>query len=205
MNRIARSAFGARMLAFLFPANVSVDGTPQQGRRYPFVLWLVAGLGFSALGWIAGGFLGSWNPRMACAVAGTAFALGLLTRNRGAALVGAASAAMVAMVAFRIGLSFYTPLIAWPVAGLVIGVMGAFLFRRRRARIAYIVCAPFLAFLGFLAGMLATLLFAWGVNDPRVSAQFMLGGAGGFGFLLIAGAAIAGRWLDNTKKAGRVS
>jgi hypothetical protein len=193
------------MLAFLFPANVAVDGMPQQGRRYPFVLWLVASLGFSALGWITGGFLGSWTPRMACAVAATALALGLLTGQRGAALVGAASAALVTLVAFRVGLSFYTPLIAWPVAGLVIGVMGAFLFRRRRARIAYIVAAPFLAFLGFLAGTLATLLVAWGVNDPRVSAQFMLGGAAGFGFLLIAGAAIAEHWLDSTKKAGRVS
>ncbi len=205
MNRVVRGASWARIGAFLFPAKVSGDATQQQYRRYPLPLWVVAGLGLSALGWIAGGFLGSWAPRTACAVGATALALGLLNRQPGAALVGAVSAAIVSLAAVRIGETFFSPLLAWPVAGLVIGVVGSFAFRRRRARFAFIVGAPLLGSVGFLAGMLANLLAAMGLNDSRVSAQIMLGGAVGFGFLLMAGAAIAGRWLDATRAAGGVS
>ncbi len=203
MKRVVRGAFWARIWASFFPAKVS-DGGTQQYRRHPLLLWVVAGLGFSALGWIAGGFLGSWAPRTACAVGATALALGLLNRQPGAAFVGAVSAAIVSLVAVRIGESFFSPLLAWPAAGLVIGIVGAFAFRRRRTRIAFIVGAPLLGSVGFLAGMLATLLAAMGLNDSRVSAQIMLGGAVGFGFLLMAGAAIAGRWLDATRAAGGV-
>jgi hypothetical protein len=56
--------------------------------------------------------------------------------------------------------------------------------------------------IGFLAGMIGTVLAAMGLEDSRVLAQFMLGGAGGFGFLLLAGAAIVGRWLDAVRTAG---
>ena len=202
MNSDARGAFLPRLWAFLFPAKVPGDETRPQYRRHPFLLWVVAGLGCSALGWIAGGFLGSWAPRTACAVGATALALGLLNRQRGAALVGALSAAFVSLVAVLIGESFFSPLLAWPVAGLIMGVMGAFAFRRTRARIAFLVGAPFLGSLGFLAGVIGTLLAATGLNDSRVSAQFMLGGAVGFGFLLLAGAAVAGRWLDAARTAG---
>ena len=201
MNRVVRSAFATRLWAFLFPAEVSGDGR-QRFRGLRLLLWFFAGLLFSALGWSAGGFLGSWAPRTACAVAATALALGLLNRRPGVALMGAAIAAVVGVAAVRIGESFFSPLLAWPAAGLVIGVMGSFAFRRRRARIAFIVSAPFLGSIGFLAGMIGILLVAMGLEDPRVSAQFMLGGAGGFGFLLLAGAAIVGRWLDAARTAG---
>jgi len=53
--------------------------------------------------------------------------------------------------------------------------------------------------------MLATLLIAMKLNDPRLSAQILLGGAVGFGLLLMAGAAIVGRWLDATRAAGEMS
>jgi len=205
MNRVVRSALLAQICVFLFPAKVSDGGTQQQYRRHWLLLWIVAGLGSSALGWIAGGFLGSWAPRTACAVGATALALGWLNRQPGVALVGAVSAAIVSVAAVRIGESFFSPLLAWPVAGLVIGVVGAFAFRRRRTRIAFIVGAPLLGSIGFVAGMLATLLAAMGLNDSRVSAQIMLGGAVGFGFLLMASAAIAGRWLDATRAAGGAS
>ena len=205
MKRVVRPALLAPIWAFLFPTNVSDGGTQQQYRRHRLLLWGLAGLGFSALGWIGGGFLGSWAPRTACAVGATALALGLLNRKPGAALVGAVSAAIVSLAAVRIGESFFSPLLAWPVAGLVIGVVGAFAFRRRRTRIAFIVSAPLLGSFGFLAGMLATFVAAMGLNDSRVSAQIMLGGAVGFGFLLMAGAAIAGRWLDATRAAGGAS
>ncbi len=204
MNRVVRGAFWAPIWAFLLPAKVS-DGGTQQRRRHRLLLWALAGLGFSTLGWIGGGFLGSWAPRTACAVGATAIALGLLNRQPGAALVGAVSAAIVSLAAVQIGESFFSPLLAWPVAALVIGVVGAFAFRRRRARIAFIVGAPLLGSGGFLAGMLATLLAAMVLNDSRVSAQIMLGGAAGFGLLLMAGAAIAGRWLDATRAAGGAS
>jgi asparagine N-glycosylation enzyme membrane subunit Stt3 len=119
--------------------------------------------------------------------------------------LAAVSAAIVSLAAVRIGESYFSPLLAWPVAALVIGVVGAFAFRRRRARIAFIVGAPFLGSAGFVAGMLATLLIAMKLNDPRLSAQILLGGAVGFGLLLMAGAAIVGRWLDATRAAGEMS
>jgi hypothetical protein len=204
MKRVVQG-FLAPLWAFLFPTKVSGGGTQQQYRRRPLLLWALAGLGFSALGWIAGGFLGSWAPRTACAVGATAIALGLLNRQPRAALVGAVSAAIVSLAAVQIGESVVSPLLAWPVAALVIGVVGAFAFRRRRARIAFIVGAPLLGSAGFLAGMLATLLTAMALNDSRVSAQIMLGGAVGFGLLLMVGAGIAGRWLDAARAAGELS
>jgi len=205
MKRVVRPALLAPIWAFLFPTKVSDGGMEQQYRRHRLLLWGLAGLGFSALGWIGGGFLGSWAPRTACAVGATALALGLLNRQPGAALVGAVSAAIVSLATVRIGESFFSPLLAWPVAGLVIGVVGAFAFRRRRTRIAFIVGAPLLGSVGLVAGMLVVFLTATGLNDSRVSAQIMLGGAVGFGFLLMAGAAIAGRWLDATRAAGGAS
>jgi len=200
-----RAAFLAPIGAFLFPTKVSGGGTQQQYRRHSLLLWPLAGLGFSALGWIVGGFLGSWAPRTACAVGATAIALGLLNRQPRAALVGAVSAGIVSLAAVQIGEFFFSPLLAWPVAALVVGVVGAFAFRRRRTRIAFIVGAPLLGSAGFLAGMLATLLIAMRLNDSRVAAQIMLGGAVGFGLLLMAGAVIAGRWLDATRAAGEMS
>jgi len=163
------------------------------------------GLGFSALGWIAGGFLGTWGARTACAVGATAIALGLLNRQPRAALVGAVSAAIVSLAAVKMGHYFFSPLLALPVAALVIGVVGALAFRRRRAKIAFIVGAPLLGSAGFLAGMLATFLAAMRLYDSRVAAQIMLGGAVGFGLFLLAGAAIASRWLDATRAAGEMS
>ena len=195
----------ASVKAFFFPARVSGGGTQQQDRRAPLLLWPLAGLGFSALGWIAGGYLGAWTPRIACAVGATAIALGLLNRQPRAALVGAVSAVIISLAAVQLGHHFFTPLLAWPVAALVIGVVGAFAFRRRRTRIAFIVGAPLLGSAGFVAGMLATFLTAWGLNDSRVAAQTLLGGAVGFGMLLMTGAAIAGRWLDATRAAGEMS
>jgi hypothetical protein len=119
--------------------------------------------------------------------------------------VGSVTTAIVSLAAVRIGESFFSPLIAWPVAAVTIGVIGAFAFRRLRARITFIIAAPLLGSIGFLAGMLATFLAAVGLNDSRVSAQTMLGGAVGFGFLLMTGAAITARWLDAAPAAGGVS
>ncbi len=200
-----RAAFLAPIGAFLFPAKVSGGGTEQPHRGHPLLLWAVAGIGFSAFGWIVGGFVGSWALRIACAVGATAIALGLLNRQPRAALLGAVSAAIVSLAAVRIGQSFFSPLLAWPVAALVIGVVGAFAFRRRRARIAFIVAAPLLGSVGVVAGMLAIFLIARGLNDSRVAAQIMLGGAVGFGLLLTVGAAIVGRWLDASRAAGGAS
>ena len=205
MKRVLPPPLLKSIWAFLFPTKVSGGPAQQQYRKNRLLVWVVAGLGFSALGWIAGGFLGSWAPRTACAVGATALALALLNRQSGAGLVGAVSAAIVSLAAVRVGEFFFSPLLAWPAAGLVIGVVGAFAFRRRRTRIAFIIGAPLLGSVGFLAGMLVTGLAAIGLNDSRVSAQIMLGGAAGFGFLLMAGAAVAGRLLDATPAAGAVS
>jgi hypothetical protein len=129
----------------------------------------------------------------------------LLNRQPRAALLGAVSTVVVSLAAFLVGQSFITPLLAWPVAGLVIGVVGAFAFNQRRARITFIVVAPLLGTVGVVAGMLAVFLTARGLNDSRVAAQIMLGGAIGFGLLVMAGAAIIGRWLDGNRTAGGTS
>jgi len=205
MNGVVRPASLSSLRAFLFPAKVSDDVARQQYRRHSLLLWALAGLGFSALGWIAGGFLGSWTPRFACAVGATAIALGLLNRRPGPALLGAVSAVIGSLAAVQIGHYFFSPLLAWPVAALVIGVVGASAFRRRRARIAFIIGAPLLGTVGVLAGMAVTFLAAMRLNDSRFSAQMMFGGAAGFGLLLLFGAAIAGRWLDATRTAGGAS
>lgn len=205
MNRVVRSAFWVRTSAFLFPAKVSGDETRQRYRGRRLLLWLIAGLLFSALGWVAGGFLGSWAPRTVCAAGAVALAVGWLNRQPGAALVGALSAAIVSLAAVRVGESFYTPLLAWPLAGLVIGIVGALAFRRLRARIAFIAGAPLLGSIGFVAGMAAAAFTAVRLNDSRVLGQVMLGGAIGFGFFLMACAVLTGRWLDAARKTGGVS
>ncbi len=199
---VAASAPGGRLWGSFSTRKISGDETwqPYPGRR--LLLSLVYAFLFSALGWMAGGLLGSWAPRTACAVAAVALVLGWLNRQPGAALAGAAGAAVVSLAAVWIGESFFSPVLAWPLGGLVIGVMGALAFHRRRARIAFIVAAPLLGAIGFVAGLLATMLVALWLNDSRVSGQIFLGGAAGFGFVLMAGAAIAGRWLDRTPKAG---
>ena len=204
-KRVMQAASLALIGAFLFPARVSGGGTRQPYRGRPLLLSAVAGLGFAALGWMAGGFAGSWAPRTVCAVGATAIALGWLNRQPRAALLGAVSAAIVSLVAVQVGQSYFSPVLAWPVAGLVIGVAGAFAYRRRRAKIAFIVAAPLLGSVGVAAGMLAVFLTAWGLNDSRVAAQIMLGGAAGFGLLVMAGAALAGRWLDGSRAAGGAS
>jgi hypothetical protein len=129
----------------------------------------------------------------------------LLNRQPRTALLGAISTAIVSLAAFQVGQSFITPLFAWPVAGLAIGVAGAFAFHRRRARITFIVAAPLLGTVGVVAGMMAVFLTARGLNDSRVAAQTMLGGAAGFGLLVMAGAAIIGRWLDGNRAEGGAS
>ena len=195
----------ARIGAFFFPASVSGGETQQPYRGRPLLFWAVAGFGFSALGWIAGEFVGSWAPRIACAVGATAFAVGLLNRQPRAALLGAVSTAMVSLAAVQVGQSFITSLLAWPVAALVIGAVGAFAFRRLRTRIAFVVAAPLLGSVGVVAGMLAVFLTARGLNDSRLAAQSMLGGAAGFGLLVMASAAIIGRWLDGSRATGGAS
>jgi len=205
MKRVVRPALLAPIWAFLFPTEVSDGGTQQRYRKHRLLLWAVVGVSFSALGWIVGGFMGSWAPRITCAVGATALALGLLNRQPRAALLGSVSAALVSLAAVRIGESFFSPLLAWPVAALVIGMVGAFAFHRRWARIAFIVAAPLLGSVGVVAGMLAILLTARGLNDSRVAAQTTLGGAVGFGLLLMTGAAVIGRWLDASQAEGVAS
>jgi len=199
---VVESAPVGRLWAFFFPLRFSGDETqqPYPGRR--LLLSMVYAFAFSALGWMAGGLLGSWAPRTACAVAAVALVLGWLNRQPGAALAGAAGAAIVSLATVWVGEWLFSPVLAWLLGALAIGVMGALAFHRRRARIAFIVAAPFLGAIGFVAGLLATMLVALWLNDSRVSGQIFLGGAAGFGFLLMAGAAISGRWLDRTPKAG---
>lgn len=195
----------ARIGAFFFHAKVSGGETQQPYRGRPLLFWAVAGFGFSALGWIAGGLVGSWAPRTACAVGATAIAVGWLNRQPRAALLGAAGTAMVSLAAVQVGQFFFSPVLAWPAAGLAVGVVGAFAFCRLRTKITFIVAAPLLGSIGVVAGMLAVFLAARGLNDSRLAAQTMLGGAACFGMFVMASAAILGRWLDGGRATGGAS
>ncbi len=163
------------------------------------------GLCAAALGWAAGGVLGSHAPRTVCALAATALAFGLLRRGTRLAVLSAIAAGAVGLSAFQLGRSFITPLFAWPAAALAIGAVSAITAERLRTRIAVVAAAPFLGGCGFLAGYAAIFLLARSLNDARVAAETLMGGAAGFGGLLLLGLAFLGRRLDSTRIKGALS
>jgi hypothetical protein len=182
------------------------DGQPDTQRRprsHPAALpSSLVGLCAGALGWAVGGALGSLAPRTACAIGAIALGFGLLNRRTRLAALGTLAAVAVALSAFHLGRSFVTPLLAWPAAALMIGALAAAVARRRRTRIVLIVTAPLLGGIGFLAGYVATFLLARSLNDARIGAEVLLGGAAGFGWLLLLGLAYASRRLDVVKIKG---
>ena len=147
------------------------------------VIGSLLGLVAAAVGWAAGALVGSNLGRTVLAATLTAVALGLLARRPRLALLAGVATAAAAGVAFLVGRTAVTPLIAWPVAGLVIGLSSLALLRRTRARVAAIVATPLLGSLGFVLGLALTALAGMGANDPLLAGQFLWGGAAGFGLL----------------------
>ena len=160
------------------------------------VIWLLFGLLAGALGWWAGGIVGSNMGRTVFAATSTAITSGLLARRPLFALgVGAVTAAASGS-AFLFGLSAGSPLIAWPVAGLVIGLGSLVSFGRTRARVVTVVAAPLLGSVGFVLGMVATAFAGMAMSDARLAGQCLGGGAAGFGLLTIATIRVLGARLE---------
>jgi hypothetical protein len=160
------------------------------------VIWSVLGLVAGALGWAAGALVGSNMGRTVLAATLTAVALGLLARRPRLALLSGLATAAAASFAFLVGRTTITPLIAWPVAGLVIGLSSLALLQRTRARVAAVVATPLLGSLGFVLGMMATVFAGMAANDPVLVGQFLWGGAAGFGLLTIATIRVLGARLE---------
>ena len=162
------------------------------------VIWSLLGLAAAALGWAAGAVVGSNLARTVLAATLTAVALGLLARRPRLALLAGLATAAATAVAFLVGRTTLTPLVAWPVAGLVIGVASLPLLTRTRARVTTVVATPLLGSLGFLVGMVATVFAGMASNDAVLVGQFLWGGAAGFGLLTIGAVRMLGARLDRT-------
>ncbi len=160
------------------------------------VVWSVAGLLSGAIGWLAGGLVGSNMGRTVLAATAIAAIVGLLARRPRLALVAALATAAAAGLAYFVGLAVITPLIAWPVTGLVIGLCCLALFARTRARVATIVAVPVVGSLGFFLGMVATNLGGMALNDARLINHMLGGGAAGFGLLTLTTIRLLGTRLD---------
>jgi hypothetical protein len=165
----------------------------------------LVGLCAAALGWVAGGALGSYAPRTACALGATALAFGLLKRRTRLAVVGVLAVVAVGLTAFQLGRSFVTPLLAYPAGALALGAVGAGAAQRLRTRMVLVAIAPLLGAFGFLGGYVAVFMIARALNDTRIAAEVLLGGAAGFGWLLLLGLAYASRRLDVARIKGALS
>lgn len=155
-------------------------------RRLTFIVWALVGLAAAAVGWALGGVAGGFWPRTVLAAAFAAGALGLLMgRARFAVGLGFLVAAAAA-AGYLLGTKVFSPVIAWPIAGLVMGVAASSLVARLRSKIILIVLAPTLAMLGFILGAAGVALYGTIVaKDGRIASEFMMAGAAGFGLLAL--------------------
>jgi hypothetical protein len=165
-------------------------------KRPHAVVWALLGLVAGAGGWAAGALIGSNMGRTVFAATLVAVALGLLARRPRLALLAGLATAAVAAGAFVVGGATITPLLAWPAAGLAIGLSSFALLPRGRARVMAAIATPLLGSLGFLLGMVATGFAGMAVNNPVLAGQFLWGGAAGFGLLTIATVRVLGARLD---------
>jgi hypothetical protein len=165
------------------------------------VIWSLSGLLAGTVGWLAGALLGSNMGRTVLAATATAVALGLLARRPRLAAVAGTATAATATLAFLVGRTAVTPLIAWPVAGLAIGLSSLALLQRTRARVTIVVVTPLLGSLGFLLGMVGTAVAGMAANNAIVVGQFLWGGATGFGLLTLTTVRILGARLDRVPVA----
>jgi hypothetical protein len=160
------------------------------------VTWALLGCVASGLGWAAGALVGSNMGRTVLAATFTAIALGLFSRRPRLALFAGLATAAATTLAFLAGQRAVTPLIAWPVAGLAIGLGSVALLHRTRARVTVVVAAPLLGSLGFVLGAVAVVFAAMAANNAVLLGQFLWGGAAGFGLLTLAAVWACGGRLD---------
>jgi len=153
--------------------------------------WSLVGLVSAAVGCLAGSLLGSFWPQTVVATTFAGAAFGLLVGRRRLAVIASGAAAVVSLLAFYLGNFAVSPLIAWPLAGLAIALAALPVLSTRRAKIGAALSAPILAGAGFACGAALVAFAGLSLDDSQWVARFMLGGAGGFGFLVLAGMRIA--------------
>ena len=160
-------------------------------RSLSVLFWALVGLLSAVVGCFLGGLLGSFWPQTVIATSAAGAAFGFLTGRRRLVLVAAGAAAAVSLVAFFLGTFAVTPLVAWPLAGLAIGLGGLPVLPTKRAKIGAAISAPILGGAGFALGAALIAFAGLSLDNSQWVAKFMLGGAAGFGFLVLAGMRIA--------------
>ncbi|RPI23028.1 MAG: hypothetical protein EHM61_20760 [Acidobacteria bacterium] len=152
-----------------------------------FFIWSIVGFLSGILGCSVGGLVGSFWPQTVLAAAASAAVFGLLIRQWRLAIIAGAVAAAITAAAFPLGALTVTPLLAWPVAGLGIGLVAFFVLRTSGAKVVVLLLTPVLAGIGFGGGAALLAFIGMMLNDSELVAHFMLGGAAGFGFLVLGG------------------
>jgi hypothetical protein len=165
--------------------------------------WAGLGLVAAGLGWVLGGLIGGFLPRFTLATAVTAGAFGLLSRKPPLALIAAGLVGAVAAGVYLLGMRFGSPFLVWPAAALVLGALATRVLTRTRARIAALLAIPIFATLGLVAGMVGVTLTGLTLNEARLVAQNVAGGAVGFGLMALASFKAIDRWLDRPLDPGR--
>ncbi len=160
-------------------------------RWLSILLWSLVGLISASVGCLAGGLLGSFWPQTVIATTAAGAAFGFLIGRQRLVVLAAAAAATVSFLAFYLGTFTVSPLLAWPLAGLAIGLAALPALPSRRAKIGAVVSAPILAGVGFACGSALVAFAGLSLDNSQWVARFMLGGAAGFGFLVLAGMRIA--------------
>jgi hypothetical protein len=160
------------------------------------VQWTVAGAIAGAAGWSLGGPGSSFEVRTVLAATLAAVALGLLRGTLWGAAVGAAASAAGAALGYGFGARLATPLLAWPAAGLALGLVWAVAAGRTRARVGALIGGPLLGLVGFVAGAVVVALLGFSLNDAQLLAQLLTGGAAGFGVAIVCGFGALSIWLD---------
>ncbi len=160
-------------------------------RWLSLLVWSLVGLISASIGCLIGGLLGSFGVQTVLATTAAAVALGFLTGRRRLVVLAACAAAAVSLLAFFLGRFAVSPLLAWPLAGLAIALASLPALPTRRAKIGAALSVPILAGIGFACGAALLAFAGLSLDDSQWVAHFMLGGAAGFGFLVLAGMRIA--------------
>lgn len=155
--------------------------------------WSLVGLASASIGCLLGSLLGSFLPQTVVSTAAAGAAFGALAGRWRLAVVAAAATVALSLPAFFLGTITVSPLIAWPLAGLAMGLTALPGVRRTRDKVGTVISAPVLAAAGFGGGATLVILLGLALESSRWVSHFMLGGAAGFGFLVLAGLRIATR------------
>ena len=156
---------------------------PRMSRR----TWWLIGFLSATLGWAVGGLFGTFLPRLVMAVAATGASFGLLLGSMRITIIAAVAAAAGGVTFWTIGSRAFSPLIAWPMAALCIGLAGSVHLRSNRSRIEMALLSPILGLLGFGGGVAVVGLAGLVFSDSVVLGEFMIGGAAGFGLAVVDG------------------